>query len=320
MAGGGTRGGPPAPRTPESFGSALRSAADDALTGQGDDSVHYVKEALKWQYNWIGLAGAAAFAVVSGTALPILLAAGLELMYLSIVPQSSRFRRLVRSWKFAEQKRQIEMSLRSMFLEMPPEVRTRYANVDSLCRAIRENYTRLSSTSQMLMGQMENRLQGLLQGYLRLLYAGCQHRNYLRTTDPQSIKREAAELERSLSNDSPKVQEINRKRVEILTKRLEKYGKISENCQVIDAQCAAMEDVLQLIRDQSVTLRDPQEVSDQLDGLVRDVEQTEQTVREMEQIFDLTAPDMTGAADPLPLDLQPPASTPPNAARNRIRS
>ena len=38
-----------------------------------------------------------------------------------------------------------------------------------------------------------------------------------------------------------------------------------------------MEDVLQLIRDQSVTLRDPQQVSEQLEGLVQDVEQTEQS-------------------------------------------
>jgi len=315
-----TRRDPSAPKTPETFSSALKSAAGDALTGQGDDSVHYVKEALKWQYNWIGMVGAAAFALVSGTALPILLAAGLELMYLSIVPQSSRFRRLVRSWKFAEQKRNLEMSLRSMFLEMPPEVRNRYATLDSLCRTIRENYSRLSSTSQILMGQMEERLQGLLQGYLRLLYAGCQHRNYLRTTDSQSIQREVAELERSLSTGSPKVQEINRKRIEILTKRLEKYGKIAENCQVIDAQCAAMEDVLQLIRDQSVTLRDPQQVSDQLDGLVHDVEQTEETVREMEQIFDLSSPEMASASGPLPVDLEPQAGASPNPARNRIRS
>ena len=51
---------------------------------------------------------------------------------------------------------------------------------------------------------------------------------------------------------------------------------------MIDAQCAAVEDVLQLIRDQSVTMRDPRQLSDHLDTLVRDVEQTEETVRELE--------------------------------------
>ena len=87
------------------------------------------------------------------------------------------------------------------------------------------------------------------------------------------------------------MQEINQRRIEILRKRVAKFEKIQENRQVIDAQCAAIEDVLQLIRDQSVTMRDPQEVSAQLENLVQDVEQTEQSVREMEEIFALTAPE-----------------------------
>jgi len=64
--------------------------------------INYVKEAAKLQYNWITLAGITGFALVSGSALPLLLGAGLELMYLSLVPQNSRFQRLVRSWKYAE--------------------------------------------------------------------------------------------------------------------------------------------------------------------------------------------------------------------------
>jgi len=90
------------------------------------------------------------------------------------------------------------------------------------------------------------------------------------------------------------VQEINKRRIEILSKRLEKYEKINENRQVVDAQCSAVEDVLQLVRDQSVTMRDPQQVSDQLASLVHDVEQTEQTVQQVESIFSGLTPDMEG--------------------------
>ena len=90
------------------------------------------------------------------------------------------------------------------------------------------------------------------------LNAAFHHREYLKVTNSDNIKRESAQLEKDLAKDSPKVQEINRKRIEILKKRVEKYDKVKENCDVIDAQCAAVEDVLQLIRDQSVTMRDPQ--------------------------------------------------------------
>jgi len=106
-----------------------------------------------------------------------------------------------------------------------------------------------------------------------------QHLQYLQITNPDSIRREAQSLTAKLPKDSPRVQEVNRKRIEILEKRLEKYGKISENRQVIDAQCRAIEDVLQLIREQSMTMSDPQQMSERLDMLVKDVESTEDTVR-----------------------------------------
>lgn len=253
-----------------------------------EDGLTYVKKAFHWQYNKIALAGAVAFAVVSGSALPLLLGAGLELIYLSTVPNNSRFRRLVRSWQFDDDKREREKSLSALFYELPPEMRARYANLDAICRGIRQNYGRLTSTSQMFVEQMESKLEGLSQSYIRLLNSAFQHREYLRNTNPDQIKKECAQLEKSLNSDPAKVQEINRKRIEILHKRVEKYDKVRENCQVIDAQCAAIEDVLQLIRDQSVTMHDPQQISDHLDSLVKDVEQTEETVREVESIFDMS--------------------------------
>jgi hypothetical protein len=284
-----------------------------------DDSpgpdINYVKEAARLQYNWIALAGVAGFALVSGSLLPLLLGAGLELMYLSVVPHNPRFQRLVRSWRWAEEKRRADERLNVMFQEIPPEMRVRYARLDAVTKAIRENYSRLSSTSQIFADQMEDRLQGLLQGYVRLLHAAWQHGEYLRTTDLGAVQSELAQLQKTQDSATPKVQEINRKRVEILNKRMEKFTKIRENCAVIDAQCAAVEDVLGLIKDQSVTMRDPQQLSEHLEGVVKDVEQTEETVREVENIFQNVS-EMGGIA-PAPTD--PASSGGLTFPRNRIR-
>lgn len=289
---------------------------DDA----GGSDINYVKEAAKLQYNWIALAGIAGFAVISGSALPLLLGAGIELMYLAVVPQNARFQRLVRSWKYADEKRQHDLQLDAMFQEIPTEMRLRYADLDQICTAIRENYSRLSSTSQIFAQQMEDRLHGLMQAYVRLLHAAWQHREYLRTTDLRTVERELAQLQKEQESDTPKVQEINKKRIEILTKRVEKFKKIRENCEVIDAQCAAVEDVLGLIRDQSVTMRDPQQMNDHLESLVHDVEQTEETVREVESIFE-NVPDLSGLGPegiaPLPSDSSGNSSAVP---RNRVRN
>ena len=286
--------------------------------GEAPESINYVKEAFNSQYNWITLIGAAGFALVSGSPLPLLLAAGLELMYLSLVPQNPRFQRLVRARKYAELRRLTEEQLGALAVTLTPDMRKRYESLQAVCSAIRTNYGLLSATSQIFVGQMEEKLQGLLQGFLRLLFAAQQHRDYLRTTDAQEVKREQALLEKAVASDPPKVQEINRKRIEILQKRLEKFGKIRENQQVIDAQCCAIEDVLQLIRDQSVTLRDPQQVSDQLGALVHDLEQTEETVRQVEAIFEMATPEMGAASPSLPA--APPVSTPKPETRKPVRN
>lgn len=248
-------------------------------------NVNYLKEAFKWQYNVIGLAGAAAFALVSGTALPIILAAGVELMYLAVVPQSSAFRRLVRSWKYEEEKKAHDARVRDMHKQLTPIVRDRYEKLQQICGTIRGNYARLSSTSQIFVDQMSNRLDGLMHSFLRLANAGIMYTEYLHKANPRGIDQEIASLERELPKQPAKVQDINRKRIEIMRKRQERFRKIVDDLQVINVQVEAIEDVLELIRDQSVTLTDPQMVTEKLEGLIADVETTEATVREIEDFF-----------------------------------
>jgi hypothetical protein len=273
---------------------ALFDSQDQSSPPEQQGKISYVKEAFNLQYNWIALAGAGAFAIVSGTFLPIILAGGLELMYLAIVPQNDRFQRLVRSWKFAEQQKQKQQQLGDMLRSLPAEMQSRYVHSVQICNAIRSNFAQFSSTSQIFLQQIDARLQGLLSGYARLLVAAAQQQQYMKSTDPNEFKREIAGLQKSMPTDPPKVQEINKKRIEIMTKRQEKFDKICENRKVVDAQLSAVEDVLMLVRDQSVTMRDPQQVTDRLDSLVHDVEQTEQTVQQVEAIFSDMSPDLDG--------------------------
>lgn len=258
------------------------------------DATNYVKAAFQWQYNWIPLIGAGVFAVISGSALPLLLAAGLELMYLAVIPQNPRFRRMVRSWQFEEEQRKHQKELTQIVQNLSPEMQSRYVHCVQICGSIRQNFAQLSSQSQVFLEQIDTSLQGLLGGYARLLVAAAQQQQYLKSTSKDEIKRDIANLQKTLSSEPPRVQEINQQRIEILSKRLEKFDKISENRKVVDAQIAAVEDVLMLVRDQSVTMRDPQQVSDRLDSLVHDVEQTEQTVQQVETIFSDLSPDLNG--------------------------
>ena len=58
---------------------------------------NYLAHAFKSQYNLIGLGTALGFAILSGTLLPIIVAAGVEMVVLPLVSGSGRFQRLVRA-------------------------------------------------------------------------------------------------------------------------------------------------------------------------------------------------------------------------------
>src|ERR1700723_3599185 len=111
----------------------------DHLPSSPDQSrdINFVKEAFHLQYNWIALAGAGVFALLSGSLLPAILAGGVELMYLAIVPQNWRFQRLVRSWKFADQQREQQQKFSEMLRSLPPEMQSRYVHAAQICGAIR---------------------------------------------------------------------------------------------------------------------------------------------------------------------------------------
>lgn len=268
---------------------------------------NYLKEAFQWQYNLIGLGGAAVASLVAMNPLPLILAAGVELMYLATVPNMPAFKRLIRSQAYEAEKKAHDDNLKQMLYALPPERRDRHHHLQQIGAAIRANFASLSSTSQIFVGQLETRLDGLLTSFVRLANHDMQHVHYLQTTNPDAIRRELASLRERLPKEAPKVQEINSKRIEILQKRLEKHDKIRENRQVIDAQCRAIEDVLQLIREQSMTMTDPQQVNDRLELLVKDVESTEDAVREVETIFQMS-PGFDSMDD----------SSNPSTGRNRI--
>ncbi len=172
--------------------------------------INFVKEAFHLQYNWIALAGAGVFALLSGSLLPAILAGGIELMYLAIVPQNWRFQRLVRSWKFSEEQQKHQQMLSQMLRSLPSDMQSRYWKLAEVCSSIHSNFNQLSTTSQIFLQQMDGRLSGLLNGYSRLLLAAAQQQQYLRSTDQSEIKREVAALQKSISTDPPRVQEINK--------------------------------------------------------------------------------------------------------------
>ena len=250
---------------------------------------NYLACAFKSEYNLIGLGTALGFAILAGSFLPLLLAAGVQLAVLPLVAGSERYQRLVRARRNEEaqaqkqQKREVEAS--EMLRELPEAERQRYHGLETLSREIHENYKGLDSSSRMLLDELVQKLEFLLSFYLRMRYSVTRYEGYLATTDPARIERRIKDLDRETKEGPERIQQIKARTKVVLLKRLERYKKAEENRQLVDAQTETVLEVLQLLRDQSYSMRDPREITEQLDGLVSAAEETERGVKDMEEML-----------------------------------
>lgn len=250
---------------------------------------NYLAHAFKSQYNLIGLGTALGFAVLSGSALPLLLAAGVQLAVLPLVAGSDRFQRLVRARRLEEErgerqeKKLAETS--EMMRALPDAERARYRGLETLAAEIRQNYRGLDTSSQALLDELVQKLDFLLGFYLRMRYSVARYEAYFQTTDPERIQERLAMLEHEVKEGPEKIRQIKAKTREVLRKRLGRYEKALENRHVIDAQTETVLEVMQLLRDQSYSMSDPRTITEQLDGLVSSAEETERGVRDMEELL-----------------------------------
>jgi hypothetical protein len=251
------------------------------------DRESYLKEAFFAQVNLIALGGAALLALVAFSPLPLLVAAGAELVYLGTVPSVPGFRRLVRGRRDEIRRRGEQAALEQTLDELSANQRESYLALKDLRDRTLQNYQRLPSGTS-LAETSASRLDGLLVSFVRLLGTLNNYRTYLSTTDRRSIERELAELRVELAGGaagSPALQEVKKRRIEILEKRIERFDRAAESRELVSHQLASVEDFLRLLHEQSITLRDPEIVNAQLEHLSLEVQATDDTIREMERFL-----------------------------------
>lgn len=265
--------------------------------------INYTKEAFlhPWNLAFLISAMALSFAISmigSGATWTfetiLLFTSALELLYLGIMPRQERFRKVVRSRRAAEHSK--PPSQKEIFQLLTKNSQRRYARLRKLGRDIQGNYRKLNYASQGMLDSHVNKIGGLLDSYLKLLY---QHERYEYSTQARSeaeVVRAMTELREDMADDTPKVAAIKERRMKILEQRLDRFKRGAENLEIIEAQLETIEDVIKYIHEQSLTLSNPEEITFQLDTLLNEVEETQSAVEEMEDVFGRTT-DLLGDLD-----------------------
>ncbi|MEL6443815.1 MAG: hypothetical protein AAF089_15260 [Bacteroidota bacterium] len=272
------------------------------------DKINYTKEAFMLPWNLVFLIGAmvAAFLLNDVAALPEIIltfTAAMELLYLGIMPRNDRFQRAVKSREIAEQRKPLSDTER--FKTLGKNDQKRYVRFRTLEKQIKESYKKLPYASQGLLDNHLGKLDGLLDSYLNLLMLQDRYKQFARRTEEDEVVNAIARLRRDMEDDPPRVAAIKKRRLSILEKRLGKFKKAHENLAIIEAQLETIEDVTKYIYEQSLTMRNPEELSFQLDTLVSEVEETQASVEEIEDIFAGPSGELLDELDEPLLDLDP---------------
>lgn len=251
-------------------------------------SVNYTKEAFlnPWNLGFLLVIMLTAF-FLSGLGgwqqVVLLFGLAAELIFLGTVPRSSRFRRYIRSQQ--AQKASQPPSQNELFRRLSKPSQKRFIHLRNLERSIKGNYEKLNYAAQGMLESHLQKIDNLLTSYLDMLFLKERYEQFASSTTQQEVKRSMARLQEELPEDSPRVRSIKKRRLTVLEKRLQRYQHAGENLEVLQAQVETIEDVVRFIHEQSITMNNPEEITFQLDTLLSDVEETQASVDELNDLF-----------------------------------
>ena len=291
----------------------MASPEDDVSEGS------ILRELILNQYQAIVAGGAALASVLTLNPVPFLLWLGSELVLLPILDSGPLRRKVARRRREIARARQSQRRAAAI-ASFEPQFAKRYASMEQLCRAIEGNYQGLSGISQAYLSEQRGKLDNILDGCLNRMLALQRYDKMPITRNPSEIKREIADLEKELAGGdlNDRARTALQKNLELKQRLLKSYSEAGGNMKALETELDSMQSLLEVLHQNSLSLRDPQAISDELDTIVRQSDASDRAVRELEAMLRAGggewAPDLEDIFPPTP---QPGATTP--ASRQKVK-
>ncbi len=260
----------------------------DQLAVRGKTKPNFFLAALVTPASLFALFAGAIASLVTGTAIPLIGAAAASALYFGLLSTTPSFRRAVRANFEAQIYTEGLGSGDPVGDDLSSSQQQHYESLRGLVADILQRYRRMPG-GRVLAASSEAKLNGLLNSFLRLITTLNAYRQFLSTADKKSLENELAQLEVEVQTDtSEALRDVKTRRIEILRKRISRYVQAEESREVVSHQLASIEDMLRLTHEQSIAIRDPQLVGEQLNALSTEVAATEETVRELDSFMQVT--------------------------------
>lgn len=249
--------------------------------------------------NWIGVAAVGLLGLVNPGFWVI--GAGLELGYLSVLVSNQRFRRAIGARREAGKERDWEGKVDDLLARLSEPDRRRYVTLAARCRSILAHPAGDAPVPGAL--SQDESLSRLVWLYLKLLLA---RQLIARVLSPDAdaksgdIDRQIADLQARLKQSelSAELRRSLTGQLEILTQRRQQRIEAKEKLAYLDAECARIEQQVELLREQAALSTDPEVLSRRIDDVTGTLGSTAHWVREQQQLYG-AAEDMLSEPPPL---------------------
>jgi hypothetical protein len=246
--------------------------------------LEYLKAAAAAYTNMLLLAGAGMITLISGNLIPLFIALGAEAAWLTIAPLTPGFRRLVDRKREKHARIDADDEMQRIARSLPQNLKARFEKMISQVEEIRTHNAAQKSATRAVTERTTARLDDMLRRYARMLQAHHRWTQHATSGNREDIENRLATLDADSAAD-PDLAAAQEQQRRILEQRLEKLDKAERDNRLLVAQMETLEDAMGLLRDQALTLRDPEEMTSHLDGFLTEVEVTEQTVSALESSF-----------------------------------
>jgi hypothetical protein len=262
-----------------------------ASSGDHKISAGSIMKDLIWnQYQAIVLGGAAVASLITLNPIPLLVWLGSEMVLLPVL-DSGPLRRMVHRKRHELNRKEAAAKRASVIASFNPANAKRYSAMENLCRLIEANYQGLHGISQVYLSEQRDKLDMILEGCLHRMMALQRYERMLLNRDPQDIEREVLALEQELkqAGHTERARAALQKNVELKRKLLASYVEAGGTMKALATELDSMFSLLEVLHQNSISMRDPQAISEELDTIVRQSEDSERAVREMESMLGSSA-------------------------------
>lgn len=262
------------------------------------EQVSYVKEAIKEPLNiWamVIFLALAVFAVTAAPAgflawiawwVPLAVAGAAEALYLSSIPNTPGYRRVVDQRMRRRALANRDQRRRELILKFDPREREAVEYLSWMKNQIYLNYQKFTGMSEV--PERIRTLDVYWESYVDLLDTYRRRKNHMRAVNRQTIQNQIQQAERAVAtapdDDTRRLYQTN---LEFLQKRMKTYDDMERSMKRVEAQLQSIESFFGLVNDQVVTMPTPEHISSlDFESLLSSIELTK-------EILDETAPIMS---------------------------